>query len=207
MLWAAIGPSIHKNYETPTPVRNSTLFFPIPFSLLTLLLGSVLVLDQPSLPGRTTWWGIRLAVDRIICFGNTIHPAVFLGGRFLVGRRREQLPLVETRSEGRIHTEASYIGNASVSNRFSSHGSHSQIFGHQLPPGILRSRPSSLCTTIYVFQSPLCTVGGYLFWRHDVPPLRYRQCPPVSDYQTRAPPPPPSRGTPRARNGTGTSRY
>ncbi len=95
-LWAAIGDHIHKNYETPTPVRNSTLFFPIHSSLLTLL-GSVLVLDQPSLPGRTTWWRIHLAVDHIICFGSTIHPAVFLGGRFLVGRRREQVPLVETR--------------------------------------------------------------------------------------------------------------
>ena len=83
MLWVAIGENVYKNYETPTPVRNSTLFFLMLSSLLTLL-GSVLVLDQRSVPGCTSWWGIRLAVGRIICFGNTIHPAVFLGGRFLV---------------------------------------------------------------------------------------------------------------------------
>jgi O-antigen ligase len=83
-LWVAIGAGIHKNYETPTPVRNSPLFFPILSSLLTLL-GSVLVLDQPSVPGRTPWWRIHLVVDRIICFGNTIHSTVFLGGGFLVG--------------------------------------------------------------------------------------------------------------------------
>ncbi len=94
-------------------------FFPMPSSLLTVL-GSVLVLDRPSVPGRTPCWGVHLAVDRIICFGNAIHPAVFLDKRFLVGRRREQLPLVEPRSEGRIHTEASCIGNASVSNRLES---------------------------------------------------------------------------------------
>ncbi len=94
-LWVAIGAGIHKNYETPTPVRNSTLFIPILFSLLTLI-GSVLVLDQPSVPGRTSWWGIHLDVDRTRCFGDAIHPAVtvflFLGERFLVGRRREQVP-------------------------------------------------------------------------------------------------------------------
>ncbi len=94
-LWAAIGAGIHKNYETPTPVRNSTLFFTILSSLFTLL-GSVLVLDQPSVPGRSPWWGIHLAVDHIICFGNAIHPAVFLGGRFLVSRQREQVSLVES---------------------------------------------------------------------------------------------------------------
>jgi hypothetical protein len=87
MVWVgvAIGVGIHKNYEMPTPVRNSLLFFPIPSSPLTLL-GSVLVLDQPSVPGRTPWWRIHLDVDRTICFGNTIHSAVFLGGGLLVGR-------------------------------------------------------------------------------------------------------------------------
>ncbi len=84
-LWVGIGGGIHKNYETPTPVRNLTLFFPIISSLLTLL-GSVLVLDQPSVPGRAPWWRIHLAVDRTICFGDPIHPTVFLGGGFLVGR-------------------------------------------------------------------------------------------------------------------------
>jgi hypothetical protein len=82
-LWVTIGPGIHKNYETPTPVRNSPLFFPILSSVLTLL-GSVLVLDQPSVPERTPWWRIHLDVDRTICFGNTIHSAGFLGGGFLV---------------------------------------------------------------------------------------------------------------------------
>jgi hypothetical protein len=84
-LWVAIGAGIHKNYETPTPVRNSPLFLPIPSSLLTLLV-SVLVLDQPSVPERTPWWRIHLAVDRTICFGNTVYSTVFLGGGFLVGR-------------------------------------------------------------------------------------------------------------------------
>jgi hypothetical protein len=54
-LWVAVGAGIHKNYETPTPVRNSHLLLAIPSSLLTLL-GSVLVLDQPSIPARTLWW-------------------------------------------------------------------------------------------------------------------------------------------------------
>jgi hypothetical protein len=85
ILWVAIGADTHKNYETPTPVRNSPLFFPIPSSLLTLP-GSVLVLDQPSVPGRTPWWRLRLDVDRTICFGNIIRSTVFLGGGFLVGR-------------------------------------------------------------------------------------------------------------------------
>ena len=84
-LWVAIGTGIHKNYETPTPVRNSLLYFPILISLLTFL-GSVLVLDQPSIPGRTPWWRIHLAVDRAVCLGNTIHSTVFLGGGFLVVR-------------------------------------------------------------------------------------------------------------------------
>jgi hypothetical protein len=83
MLWLAIGPRIHRNYETPTPVRNSPSLFPILSSLLTLL-GSVLVLDQPSVPERTPWWRNHLDVDRTIGFGNTIHSAVFLGGGFLV---------------------------------------------------------------------------------------------------------------------------
>jgi hypothetical protein len=85
MLWVAIGAGIHKNYETPSPVHNSPLFFPTLSSLLTLP-GSVLVLDQPSVPGRTPWWRIHLAVDCTICFGNTVRSAVFLGGGFLVGR-------------------------------------------------------------------------------------------------------------------------
>jgi hypothetical protein len=84
-LWVAIGAGTHKNYVTPTPVRNLPLLFPIPSSLLTLL-GSVLVLDQPPVPGRTPWWRLRLDVDRATCFGNTIHSTVFLGGRFLVDR-------------------------------------------------------------------------------------------------------------------------
>ena len=85
MLWVAISVGIHKNYDTPTPVRSLPLFFPVLSSLLTLL-GSVLVLDQPSVPGRTPRWRIHLDVDRTICFGNTIHSSVFLGGGFLVGR-------------------------------------------------------------------------------------------------------------------------
>ena len=82
MLWVAIGTVIHRNYETPAPVRNH-FFFPILFSLLTLL-GSVLVLDRPSVPGITPWWRIHMAVDRTICLRNTIHSAVLLGGGFLV---------------------------------------------------------------------------------------------------------------------------
>jgi len=54
-LWVAIGAGIHKNLETPTPVRSSPLFCPILSTLLTLL-GSVLVLDQPSVFGSTPCW-------------------------------------------------------------------------------------------------------------------------------------------------------
>jgi hypothetical protein len=45
-LWVGIGAGIHRNYETPTPVSHSTLFFPTLCSPPTLH-GSVLVLDQP----------------------------------------------------------------------------------------------------------------------------------------------------------------
>jgi hypothetical protein len=146
-------------------------------------------------------------VDHIICFGITIHPAVFLGGRFLVGRRREQVPLVEPRSEGRIHREASYIGNAPVSNRLSSRESRSQIFGHQLPPGIRPCRPSSHCNMAGTVRPPPCIVGGFVFCFHDILPLRCHQCHPVPDYQTKTPPLLASRGSRRARNRTGISRY
>ena len=85
VLWVALGPGLHKNYEVPTPVRNSPLLFSILSSLLTLL-RSVLVLDQPPVLGRTPWWRIHLDVDRTICFGNTVHSTLFLGGGLLVGR-------------------------------------------------------------------------------------------------------------------------
>jgi hypothetical protein len=84
-LWVAIGAGIHKNYETPTPVCNLPLFFFILSSLLRLLLWSVLVLDQPSVPARSPWWRNHLDVDRTVGFG-ALHPTVFLGGGFLVGR-------------------------------------------------------------------------------------------------------------------------
>jgi hypothetical protein len=93
-LWVAIGAGIHKNYETPTPVRNLPLAFPMPLSLLTPL-GSGLVLDQPSVPARTPRWRNHLDVDRTICFGNTIRSAIFLGGGLLGDRRRLQVSLVE----------------------------------------------------------------------------------------------------------------
>ena len=85
LLSVAIGAGTHKNYDTPTPVRNSPLFLSILTSMLTLL-WSVLVLDQPSVPGRTLWWRDHLDVDRIIYFGNTIRSTVSLGKGFLVCR-------------------------------------------------------------------------------------------------------------------------
>ena len=84
-LWVAIGAGIHKNYYTPTPVRNSPLFLPI-LPSLPILLGSVLVLDKPSVPERPPWWRIHLAVDRIIYLGGDLHSTVFLGGGLLVDR-------------------------------------------------------------------------------------------------------------------------
>ena len=84
-LWVAIGPDIHRRYETPTPVRKSPLLFRILSSLPTLL-RSVLVLDQPTVPERTPWWRLHLDVDRTVRFGNSIHTTVFLGGGLLVGR-------------------------------------------------------------------------------------------------------------------------
>jgi len=51
-LWVSIGASIHKHYETPTPVRRFN-----PYSLRPILTTGpiclVLVLGQPSLSGRT----------------------------------------------------------------------------------------------------------------------------------------------------------
>ena len=84
-LWVAIGAGVHKNYETPTPVRVLHSFIAILSSLLTLL-GSVLVLDQPSVPARSPWWRNYLDVDRTICFGNIIRSTAFLGRGLLVVR-------------------------------------------------------------------------------------------------------------------------
>ena len=84
-LWVAIGAGIHKNYETPTPVNKFPFIFSYLSSLLTLL-GSVLVLDQPSVPARPPRWGNHLDVDRTICLGNIIHSPVFLGRGLLVDR-------------------------------------------------------------------------------------------------------------------------
>jgi hypothetical protein len=94
VLWVSIGASIHKDYETPVPVRESPSFIPTLSSLLTPL-GSVLVLDRPSLLGRTLWWRNRLDVGRTACFGNTVYSTLFLGGGFLVDRRRVQVSLAE----------------------------------------------------------------------------------------------------------------
>jgi hypothetical protein len=63
-LWVTIGPDIHKHYETPTPVRNSPLFFPILPSLLTLL-GQYWCWISPQYPrerlgGETIWLWIAL---------------------------------------------------------------------------------------------------------------------------------------------------
>ena len=54
-LWVGIGAGHLKNYEAPVPVRYSTLLFPA-LCLPLALLGSVLVLDQRSLLGRTPRW-------------------------------------------------------------------------------------------------------------------------------------------------------
>ena len=58
-------------------------FFPTLSPLLTLI-WPVLVLDQPSVPGRSRQSHIHLAVDRTIRFGDVIYPSIFLGGRSLV---------------------------------------------------------------------------------------------------------------------------
>ena len=84
-LWVAIGAGIHKDYYTPTPVRNSPLFLPI-LSSLPILLELVLVLDKSSVPERPPWWRIHLAVDCIIYLGDALRSVVFLGGGFLVDR-------------------------------------------------------------------------------------------------------------------------
>jgi hypothetical protein len=66
-------------------VRCPTLGFLSLPSLLTLL-GAVLVLDQPPVPGRTPRRRIRLAVGGTVCFGDTLRSTVFLDGGSLVGR-------------------------------------------------------------------------------------------------------------------------
>ena len=78
MVWVANGASIHKHYETATPVHNSSLFFPTLSSLLTPLGKYWCWISaqcaQYSVSGRTPRWRIRLAVDRTICFGDyTFH--------------------------------------------------------------------------------------------------------------------------------------
>ena len=53
-LSVAIGAGIHKNYDAPTPVRNSPFMGSYPF-LPADVTGSVLVLDQLTVLERTSW--------------------------------------------------------------------------------------------------------------------------------------------------------
>jgi hypothetical protein len=67
VLWVAIGADIHKNYETPTPVCNSPLFFS---SLLTLL-GQYWCWISPQYPGdriggESIWMWIALFASAIL---------------------------------------------------------------------------------------------------------------------------------------------
>jgi len=57
-LWAGIGGGVHKNYVTPTPVRNLTLFFPtadIPW--VGIGAGSALSSRKNALLGNTSGCG------------------------------------------------------------------------------------------------------------------------------------------------------
>lgn len=61
-LWVAIGAGVHKNYETPTPVRYTIPFFSTVFSLLILLgvsigAGSVLSSRAYALAANTSGCG------------------------------------------------------------------------------------------------------------------------------------------------------
>jgi hypothetical protein len=70
MLWVVIGENVHKNYETPTPVRNSTLFFPI-FSSRSHSSGQYWCWISPQYPGdrlggESVWLWIALVVSAIL---------------------------------------------------------------------------------------------------------------------------------------------
>ncbi|SRR5258708_30201677 len=68
MLWVAIGENVHKNYETPTPVRNSALFFPI---LSSHSSGQFWCWISPQYPrdrlgGESVWLWVALFASAIL---------------------------------------------------------------------------------------------------------------------------------------------
>ena len=63
-LWAGIGGGIHKNNETPTPVRNLTPFFPVNFltadiTWVSIGVGSALSARENALVANTSGCGSR----------------------------------------------------------------------------------------------------------------------------------------------------
>jgi magnesium-transporting ATPase (P-type) len=70
ILWVAIGAGIHKNYETPTPVRDSPLFLHIFSSMLTYS-GQYWCWIGPRFPrerlgGENIWLWITLFASAIL---------------------------------------------------------------------------------------------------------------------------------------------
>ena len=73
----------------------------------------------------------------------------------------------------------------------------------QLSPCVFPRRPSCLRVTMVGIPPPQHIVGGYIFRRHNVQPIRRYQCAPLPDRQTSAPTFPSSQGTRRVRHRTG----
>jgi hypothetical protein len=74
-LWVGLGNGIHKDFETPTPVR--ILIFS-PFRLIADIIWIVLVLGRSEVQIGTLSRGICLDVDRFVCLCGILRSALFL---------------------------------------------------------------------------------------------------------------------------------
>jgi hypothetical protein len=90
-LWVAIGPGIHKNYETPTPVRNSP-FLSYPFlsadtTRVSIGAGSALSTRENALVANTSGCGSHYLLRQSYMFrcisGRRVSGRLMKGTRFI----------------------------------------------------------------------------------------------------------------------------
>jgi hypothetical protein len=72
-LWVAISPGVHNNYVTPTPVRNSPLFFSYPFltndtTRVSIGAGSALSSRENALVANTSGCGSHYLLRQYYTF-------------------------------------------------------------------------------------------------------------------------------------------
>jgi hypothetical protein len=98
-LWVAIGAGIHKNYETPTPVRNSPLIISYPFLVadttrVSIGAGSALSSRENALLANTSGCGSHYLPQQSYTFhcitgrkvsGRSMKSTSFIGGTLIRG--------------------------------------------------------------------------------------------------------------------------